>query len=450
MTHKPRPGRWWRLPARVGYVVFAQALYWLAVVWRRLLRRTTFIAITGSHGKTTTKELLAAVLGGAGPTIKGARNDNTGLGLTRNVLRVRPWHRFAVLEVGVGGPGEMGRLGRLVQPDLAVVLSVLRSHIGTFGTLEAHAAEKEILLRRARRGGVALLNGDDPRVAGMAKSARGELLRFGSSPTFEVWADGVAARWPGRLELDLHTRDGDSCHVRTRLVGPHWRAAVTAALAAAWKLGVPLGQAADAVAAVEPFAGRMQPQVLPSGAVVLRDEYDGSVDAFLAGVAALAGARAARRIAVIADVSAYGSTPLRRRVAMLGRQVAPFVEAAVFVGPEARRGTRAAIATGLAPERVWAFSGLRETAEFLRAELRAGDLVYLKGRVSDHLARLFFAQLGPIRCWIAHCDKTIECDFCPELGIADADRQRARDCPPTWDGATSTENNRVPPSVEAG
>ena len=226
-------GRWRQLAARVAYIIRAQALYWVAVVWRRLLRRTTFIAITGSHGKTTAKEILAAILATSGPTIKGRRNENTGLSLTRHVLRVRPWHRYAVLEVGVGGPGEMARLGRLVHPDVAVVLSVLRSHTMTFGTLEAHAAEKAILLRKLRRGGVALLNADDALVAAMARSVRGELLRFGRSPASDVWAEGVAARWPGRLEFDLRTRDGGACHVRTRLVGEHWCTAVTGAITAA-------------------------------------------------------------------------------------------------------------------------------------------------------------------------------------------------------------------------
>jgi len=433
-------GSWRTLPARVAYILVAQSLYWIAVVWRRLLFRTRFVAITGSHGKTTAKELLAAILASSAPTLKSTRNQNTGLALTRGVLRARPWHRFAVIEVAVGGPGEMHRLARLVRPDLAIVLSVLGSHMRTFRTLEAHAAEKAILLQHLRRGGAAVLNADDPRVAAMAGSVRGTVLRCGSSPAFDAWADAVAARWPARLEFDLHIRGAQSCHVRTRLVGRHWCTSVTAALAAAWHLGVPPQQAAAAVASVDPFAGRLQPVVLPSGAVVLRDEYDGSFDTFAPGVAIMADARAGRRVAVISDVSDFGNTMKRRRIARLAREIAGVAEAAVFVGTDAKYGERAAIASGLAAENVHAFTVLREAAEFLRTELRAGDLVFLKGRVSDHLARVFFAQLGPIRCWISHCHKVIECDFCPELGLAPHDRMRAGTCAPSWDGSPKSQH----------
>ncbi len=415
--------------ARALHVVVAQTLYWFAFLWRCALRRTTFVAVTGTHGKTTTKEMLAAALGAGGPTYASSDNDNTGLLLTRNLLRVRPRHRFAVIEIGVGAPGEMRRLARLVRPDVALVLTVLRTHMKAFGSVEAHAAEKALLLAALGRDGVAVLNADDPHVAGMAAAVRGTVVRSGTSPELDVWAEGAVSAWPGRLEFDVHTRSGETCRVRTRLVGTHWCAAATAALAAARSQGVPLSAAADALAAVAPFRGRMQPVLLPCGAVVIRDEYDGSIDTFEAGVEVLATARAARRIAVIADVSDFGATVRRKRVAYLGRKVAPAVDLAAFVGSAAGHGRNAAVAAGLAAGSAYAFPDMRATVEFLRATLGPGDLVYLKGRVSDHLSRVVFALLGPIRCWKTECQLRILCDRCKELG-ADPATVAAAAAPP--------------------
>ena len=430
LVRSPGPGRGASaLLARILHVAVAQTLYLVAFLWRRALRRTTFVAVTGTHGKTTAKEMLAAVLGAGGAAFRSSANDNTGLLLTRNILRVRPRHRFAVIEIGVGAPGEMRRLARLVKPDAAVVLTVLRTHMKAFGGLDAHAAEKAVLLEELRPGGVAVLNADDPRVAAMAAAVRGTVVRSGTSPQFDVWAERATSAWPDRLELDVRTRTGEASRVRTRLVGTHWCAAVTAVLAAATALGIPLAAAAAAIAAVEPFEGRMQPVLLPSGATVIRDEYDGSIDTFEAAVAVLADARAGRRVAVIADVSDFGSTMRRKRVAYLGARIAAVADLVVFVGPAASYGRDAAVAAGVAPGNAHAIARASEAAAFLRTALGPGDLVYLKGRVSDHLSRLVFALLGPIRCWKETCELRILCDSCPELGSAPGDRALARPAP---------------------
>jgi len=432
VSSEPHTVRAREFVVRAANVLIAQALYWVAVLWRRALRVTTFVAVTGTHGKTTTKEMLAAILGSKGATFRTSGNENTGLPLTLNVLRVRPWHRFAVIEIGVGAPGEMCRLARIVRPDIALVLTLLRTHTKGFPDREAHAREKAVLLKALRPRGVAVLNADDPRVAAMADLVRGTVVRSGTSSAFDVWVEGATSRWPERLEFDVRTGDGESCHVRTRLVGTHWCTSAAAALAGARSLGVPLQEAAAALATVEPFLSRMQPVLIPAGAVVLRDEYDGSIDTFEAGLKILAEARVDRRVAVISDVSDYGSTMRRKRVYNLGREIARVAEVAVFVGGAAGYGKHGALASGMGPENVRAFSDLREAGRFLRATLRRGDLVLLKGRTIDHLARLFFAQLGPVRCWKPDCTKLIGCDACPELGIASEDSKRAMILPVDW------------------
>ncbi|HEY7535414.1 MAG TPA: Mur ligase family protein, partial [Thermodesulfobacteriota bacterium] len=121
-------------------------MYLIAYLWRCLLFRTTFIAITGSIGKTTTKECIAAIFSAHFPTEKTHGNQNDSYGVPRTILRVRPWHRFAIVEIGIDRPGRMYRLARLVSPDIAIVLTIARTHTTAFTTLEDTAAEKAQIL----------------------------------------------------------------------------------------------------------------------------------------------------------------------------------------------------------------------------------------------------------------------------------------------------------------
>ena len=148
--------------------------YWIAFAWRRRLPNTTVIAITGSLGKTTTKEVLAAVLEADGPTYRTHRNQNSLVLIILNVLRIRPRHRYAVLEVASSAPGQMSKPAKLVSPDVVIMLNVLRTHTREFIDLEEHAKEKTILLESLKPGGMVVLNDDDPLVARTVNKLGGE------------------------------------------------------------------------------------------------------------------------------------------------------------------------------------------------------------------------------------------------------------------------------------
>ena len=402
----------------VGQLLWSLApgVYWVAYLWRRLLWRTTFVAVTGSHGKTTAKECIAAILATRARTAKSYRNQNSGLLLSLSVLRVRPWHRFAVIEVGVAAPGAMPRAARLVRPDVAVVTVIRRSHTTEFPDLDHYAAEKERLVSALSPGGTAVRNADDPRVAVMTDRAQCRVVLHGRSPRLAVWADGIAARWPDRLSFVGHVGQDEECRVVTNFVGEHWVPAVLAALATAYVLGVPLAGAAEALTSVQPSTARMQPATVPCGATFLRDDVNGTMDACTTAFQVFAEARAERRIVVVRDASDCGSTKRRDRLAHLGREAARVGDCGVFVGDNAHHAAKAAVRAGLPEARVHTFTDLRAAAEFLRAELRAGDLVLLKGRNCDHLGRLYFAQFGEVRCWKDQCHRLMECDVCWELG----------------------------------
>jgi UDP-N-acetylmuramoyl-tripeptide--D-alanyl-D-alanine ligase len=213
-----------------------QLLYLLAFLWRRLLLRTTFIAITGSLGKTTTKECIAAIFSSHFPTAKTLRNQNDRYGVPRTILRVRPWQRFAVLEAATNQPGLMRRSARLVRPRIAVVLTIARTHTRDFSTLDETAAEKACILEALPLDGLAVLNADDVRVRRMGASCQCKVKLFGQSRGINLWADEVSSKWPARLSLRVHT-GSETRTVKTMLVGAQWANSVLAALLTALSPG---------------------------------------------------------------------------------------------------------------------------------------------------------------------------------------------------------------------
>ena len=385
----------------------------LAFIWRRLLFRTTFIAISGSLGKTTAKECLAAILGAHASTMKSSGNRNSGIGVCVSVLRVRPWHRYAVLELSGAAPGNLLMGASLVRPDVAVILNVLRTHTTVFSTLAAHAAEKTRLLEQLRPGGLAVLNCDDPLVSVMADRPGINVRRFGTSPSFDFWADQVSARWPARLTFQAHCSDYSET-VMTQFIGAHWLPSVLAAIAAADACGVRLRAGTASLRSVEPFPGRLQAVQLPIGAIALRDDYNASIDTLEAACRVLAEADAGRRLFVVNDFSDSGKNR-KHRLRYLAEAAARIAEVALFIGENAEYGCRRAIEAGIEKNNVHHFPNLQAAAEFLRMELKADDLLLLKGRTTDHAGRVVLAQFHHIGCWKDYCRKTTMCDNCWEL-----------------------------------
>jgi UDP-N-acetylmuramoyl-tripeptide--D-alanyl-D-alanine ligase len=399
-------------------------LYAAAFLWRRLLFRTTFIGITGSVGKTTAKECLAAILATQGPTLATFANQNDYAGVPLTLLRVRPRHRFAVIEVAGNGFGLMRRSARLLRPEVALILTIARTHRKEFRTLDNTAAEKARLLAQLRPNGVAVLNGDDPRVAAMSASLKQRIVRFGTSPQFDYWVDSISSNWPRRLSFHLHV--GEETHaVQSQLTGIHWRHSLLGALAAAHTCGVPLAAAIQAVQRVQPTPARMQPVLLPGGATIIRDELNGSIDTLEQALTFLESASAQRKILVWTGVTDTPQSP-RDRIKKLARRICHIHGLIVFVGPDAHRDAPVAVAAGLAPANVHTFAEFPEAAAFLRAELGPGDLVLLRGRATDHLSRLYFSLIGTVECRKTKCDKQIICDLCSELGASPAANPASR------------------------
>jgi len=265
--------------------------------------RLTVLAVTGSQGKTSTKDLLAAVLSEAGPTVATRGSFNNELGMPLTALRVEPDTRYLVLEMGARKRGHIAHLADLVPPDVSIVLNVGQAHLGEFGSREAIAEAKGELVAGLRTGGVAVLNADDDRVAAMAALAPGQVLTFGAQDADVRLADLALDRL-GRPSFSLVTADA-SVDVTLKLVGAHQATNAAAAAAAALAVGLAIERVAASLSGVAALSKwRMELHELPDGVMLLNDSYNANPESMRAAIDALA---------------AIGADPaVRRTVAVLG------------------------------------------------------------------------------------------------------------------------------------
>ena len=337
------------------------------------------VAVAGSNGKTTTKEMLATILRaayGADRVVatRGSQNNLVGLPLT--LLRVDDATRVVVLEIGMNAPGEVWRLAEIAQPDVGLITCIAEEHLQGVGSMRGAAEANAELWRRLRPSGTAIVNADDPFVRGVAGAFAGRRVAFGDAGDVratDVVDDGIDGT---RFVLDA---EGEREPVRLGIAGRHNVANALAATAAARAIGVPL---ATACRALETFAAptmRMQRVVLPSGAVVLNDCYNANPGSMAAALQTLAASRAARRFAALGEMLELGTSAERAHRELGTRAAGAGLAALYLMGTHAALVRDAAVAAGLPVERITIAPTHEALAEQLRATLRDGDLLLLKG-----------------------------------------------------------------------
>jgi UDP-N-acetylmuramoyl-tripeptide--D-alanyl-D-alanine ligase len=328
-------------PVGVPAVVVDDARTALQTLARRLvpeLPDLTVVGLTGSQGKTTTKDLLAEVLATAGSTVATQGSFNNELGLPLTVLRAGPGTRFLVLEMGARGVGHLRDLCGIAPPDVALVLNVGKAHIGEFGTQDDIALAKGELVEALRPEGVAVLNADDPRVVGMAGRTRAQVTTYGRDPGADVRIEGEQLGPDGCPSFRL-VHGSSAAEVRLRLLGAHQASNAAAAAAVGLAVGMELTEVAAALGAVESLSRwRMDLQQRADGLLVLNDAYNANPDstaAALQALVALAGGRGARSVAVLGEMLELGeSAPAEHRA--VGRLAVELgVTRVVGVGPAA-------------------------------------------------------------------------------------------------------------------
>jgi len=376
-----------RVDAAVTQIVVTDAVAALADLARDVVARVReggdlrVVGITGSNGKTTTKNLLARILEPEGETVSPKASFNNEVGAPLTMLRVTERTRFLVSEFGASAPGEIARLAGLVEPDVGIVLMVGMAHAGGFGGIEATLAAKSELVRALRPGGLAVLNADDARVASMAGVAaeRGAAVRwFGRGTDADVHADHVEVTASGTS--CLVTVDGVSLPLRLRVLGEHHVMNALAAIAAATALGVALPAAIERLETVE-IAERWRMQPLGTDRIrIINDAYNASPDSMAAALRTLAqitgpGERTVAVLGAMSELGEYAEDE-HDRVGLLAVRLG--IQRIVIVGTGARRMFLEAVAQGSWDGEAVFFATADEAFEYLRGELRDGDRVLVK------------------------------------------------------------------------
>ena len=356
------------------------ALQTLSMHVRR--RRPLRVAgITGSSGKTTAKELTAAAVGARFVTHRTPGNLNNAFGLPMALLATPDDAEAAVLEMGMSTPGEIARLAEIADPDVGAILNVGEAHREHFDSVDAIADAKAELWAGMRSDATAVYNAGDPRVAERAARFPGPRLSFGVDCDADVAASGVQDDIVEGVRFHVRTRrarEGAGIEIRLRLYGRHNAANATAACAIALAMGIEPLEAAAALAAVPPVAGRGVVERLGSGVVLVDETYNSNPTAMRAVLSSLRGTRwAGRRLVVAGDMLELGgaASALHR---LTGRLVAESGTAMLLaVGPLAAETAAGAKDAGLSDIHVFADSAA--AARALPGLLRANDLVVVKG-----------------------------------------------------------------------
>lgn len=360
---------------------------------RRPLR---VVGITGSAGKTTAKEMTASVLAQRFRTYGSEGNLNNAYGLPLTLLRMPDDREMAVLEMGMSYHGEIARLAEIADPDVGVILNVLRVHLEHFRGLDEIARAKGELFRGLRRDATAVYNADDPRAARLGRAFSGTSLSYGiSSRKAEVAAENVAIEGPASSRFVLR-RGSDRAPVRLALPGRHGIYNALAAAAVGFALGLDAEAARRGLEPVRPAAMRGTLHHLEDGIDLLDDSYNSNPTAMERAIEVLRDAPApGRRVLVSGDMLELGphEGPAHRR---LGERVAAAgIDLFVAVGPLSRGAFEAARGAGAVEARHFADS--EAAAEWVASALLPKDLVLVKGSRGARMERVVQAILQALR-----------------------------------------------------
>jgi UDP-N-acetylmuramoyl-tripeptide--D-alanyl-D-alanine ligase len=353
----------------------AVALRNLAAYWRGK-HDIDVVGITGSIGKTSTKELAAAVLGHSFSVLKSEGNLNTDYGLALALLRLRDDHQVAVLEMGGAYKmGEIAELARLARPRIGIVTTVAPVHLELMGTIEAIAETKSELIQALPAEGFAVLNGDNELVRQMAAKAKCPIVFFGRGDGCDVRAANIRGYGLDGFGFDL-CYHGESVPVRMPVLGKH---NIYTALPAA-AAGLLKGMSAEQVAAAlsdAAIGGRLTVRRLSNGCRVIDDTYNASPDSVCAALDVLAEAPGSK-IAVLGDMFELGSYEVEghRRV---GKHAAAVADRLILVGELSRNTCCAAAEAGMAGEQVFWVASKAEAVAILQDWLTEDSVVLVKG-----------------------------------------------------------------------
>lgn len=344
------------------------------------------VAVTGSVGKTTTKEMLRAALAPFGAVHAAEASYNNHWGVPLTLARLPAGAAFCVAEIGMNNPGEILPLARMARPDVAVITTIGTAHIGHMGSVAAVAGEKASIFRALAPGGVAVLPSEAPFARAAAAHAPGRVVRFG--PGGEVSALAVEAEAGAvRLTADV---GGSRVSVLLGAPGGHIAHDALAALAACHALGLDAAQAAAGLESFRPLAGRGQQRRLGNGVLLLDESYNASTASVRAALAVLHGLPAQRRVAVLGDMLELGAFGPSEHEG-LAPDVARAADLLYACGPLTRR-----LFDRVPPQLRGAHAGdAEQLAPIVAAAVRPGDAVLVKGSLGSRMRVVVRALEAP-------------------------------------------------------
>ena len=341
--HRVRDALAWRLHRLLGDRVVYGTLLASARFWRRLLKKPVFIGVTGSAGKTMTKELMLGMLSHKGKGVGNFSSYNNIEEIAKPMLRLRPTHKFFVTELTGDKPNAMDKPLALVQPSIGIVTVVRDDHSSKDYPREAIAAEKGKLIAALPATGTAVLNADDELVLAMAARSSARVITYGLSPNAELRAEEISSVWPERLQMTV-VRGSERVRLRTQLCGTHWVPSVLGAIGGGLAAGMTLDECAKGIASVAPFDGRMQPVTTPDGVTFIRDDYKAPLWTIDACFGFMAAAQAKRKIIVIGTLSDHstgtGASRKYAEVAQRAQQIADHTYSLSAMGFQRSQGAK--------------------------------------------------------------------------------------------------------------
>jgi len=385
----------------------------IAGAYRRLLlRRPRLVVVIGSLGKTTTKAAITTALDCPD---RGFSYSNYGSSLAENLLRVRPWDRRAVLEVGIAGPGHMAGYARMIRPDIVVVTSIKSDHNRSFPTLLDTRAEKVKMVSSLPESAIVLLNGDDPHVRWMATQTRARVLTFGFDDGNDFRAMEYRTDAAGRTQFEIDL-GGVPARITSALHGRHMVYPMLAAAVVAHLEGIDIAAASDRLARFQPQKGRMEIVTTERGITIVNDSQKASIESIYAALDAFAELPARRKIVVLGKIEEPQGS-IRHAYRDLGTRLATFADLVVAVSGDQRQALRAAAVRAGMPFEAIRLSGggIDGVADFLKDRLEGGDAVLIKGASAQKFARIALQLQGhKVSCGAKLCDvKVAHCGLCP-------------------------------------
>ncbi|MCE5259022.1 MAG: UDP-N-acetylmuramoyl-tripeptide--D-alanyl-D-alanine ligase [Chloroflexi bacterium] len=358
------------------------ALQQVAAAHRSQFKAIEVVGVTGSMGKTTAKEAIAAVLAQGGSTLRNAGNQNNEIGLPLTLLTMEASHRYAVLEMGMYALDEIALLCRLAQPRVGVVLNVAPIHLERLGSIERIAQAKAELVQALPEDGLAILNGDDPLVAQMAGLTRARTLTYGLQPGNMLWASEVITHGLEGISLQVHADPRvfpdvePEYMLKLQLLGKH--AAYTALAAAAVGLaeGLPWTAIQRGLETLG-YGLRLVPEPGIGGVLILNDSYNANPSSTAAALDVLA-SLPGRHIAVLGDMLELGSAEQSGHRAV-GAHAAATADMLITLGIRAREIAAGAREAGMTGALVHEFMATDEIVAYLKPLLQPEDVVLVKG-----------------------------------------------------------------------